>query len=217
MELAVDDFEHHLRVLDDQYEVVSLDDAISRWDETGSENLVVITFDDGYEDTFSQAHPMLVERGMPYLLYLATGMVESDSDPETLNWDQVETMFASGLVTVAAHTHSHPDLREMSEPMVEEQIEMSDQLFEKRLGQRPMHFAYPWGYWSEVADSAIRRRYETAALGGTYRSDRRDDPHLLSRFPVQLSDGSRWFEARLRGGLLGEEWLRRRLKGYSGP
>jgi len=82
---------------------------------------------------------------------------------------------------------------------------------------RPIHFAYPWEYWSRSADEAVRHRYTLAILGGTPQIRVAPDHHRLHRYPVQLSDVFACFIARLRSGLRGEEWLRRILKGYAGP
>ena len=47
MDLSEGDFKWQMEWLAENRQVVSLDQAISRWDEPGSEDLVVITFDDG--------------------------------------------------------------------------------------------------------------------------------------------------------------------------
>ncbi|MEX1125917.1 MAG: polysaccharide deacetylase family protein, partial [Acidimicrobiia bacterium] len=197
--------------------------AITRWSDSGSERLVVLTFDDGYRDTYTTAFPLLHEDGLPFTLYLATDSIETGrplgppEKAEPLSWDQIGMMLGSGLVTVGAHTHRHLDLRYLSVDEVEDELGTSDDLIETRLGVRPTHFAYPWGFWSPSADSAVSRRYASAALGGSARPPNRPEPHLLHRYPVQLSDGYRFFGARLRGGLRLEETIRRRLKGYNGP
>jgi peptidoglycan/xylan/chitin deacetylase (PgdA/CDA1 family) len=126
-------------------------------------------------------------------------------------------MIGTGLVTIGGHTHRHTDLREAPLEAVEEELVTSDTLIERRLGLRPSHFAYPWGFWSEGAASVVDERYATAAVAGSPRSGLDLDRHKVHRYPVQLSDGFRFFPARLRGGLRAEEQVRRWLKGYSGP
>jgi hypothetical protein len=54
-------------------------------------------------------------------------------------------------------------------------------------------------------------------IAATPTPGKRLDRFKIHRYPVQLSDGLRFFPARLRGGLRFEERARRRLKGYSGP
>ncbi|MGH8913628.1 MAG: polysaccharide deacetylase family protein [Acidimicrobiia bacterium] len=223
MEVTTDDFTRQLDWLSQNWEVVTFDQAVTRWDEPGADRLVALTFDDGYLDTFTTAFPMLRERQLPFLIYLATESIETGSPlgppgrADPLAWDHVVDMLSSGLVTIGAHTHRHRDLRHLPAEAVEEELTTSDGLIERRLGLRPDHFAYPWGYWSSTAAAVVDRRYETAAIAGTPRPGTTLDRHRLHRYPVQLSDGFRFFPARLRGGFRVEEQVRRWIKRYSGP
>jgi peptidoglycan/xylan/chitin deacetylase (PgdA/CDA1 family) len=223
MEVTVEDFNRQLDWVTRNRDVVGFDEAVSRWDDPGSDRLVALTFDDGYLDTYTTAFPLLRERGIPFQVYLATESIETGrplgppgrADP--LTWDQIVDMLSSGLVTIGAHTHRHTDLRNLPRDAVEEELETSDGLIRRRLGLQPSHFAYPWGYWSASAASVVDARYRTAVIAATHRPGGRLDPYRIHRYPVQLSDGFRFFPARLRGGLRLEESVRRRLKGYSGP
>lgn len=220
MEVSYDDFVWQLDWLADNRDVTSLGDAIARWDHDDAEQMVVITFDDGYQDTHRVAFPALAERKLPFTIYLCTSHMETrEGRPgaEPLRWDEVSQMMESGLVTLGSHTHTHPDLRTASADQVERELSTSDGLMISKLGVAPRHFAYPWGYWSEVADPYVRARYDSAALGSRHHAINPTDPHLLHRVPVQLSDRRVWFKRRLAGGLLLEERVRRRLRGYTGP
>ncbi len=223
MEVTVDDFRRQMEWLGSNREVVSLDQAIARWEEPGSETLVALTFDDGYRDTHTTAFPILARHGFPFLIYLATESIETGKPlgpthgAEPLGWDLIGEMLGSGLVTIGAHTHRHTDLRAIDPDRVEEELRTSDDLIERRLGVKPRHFAYPWGHWSQPAADVVDERYETAAVAGTPRPRAQLTKHQLHRYPVQLSDGFRFFPARLRGGLRAEEQVRRWLDRYSGP
>jgi len=224
MDVKVGDFEWQLDWLAANREVVDLETAVEQWAEAGSDRLVVLTFDDGYLDLYSTAYPMLLARDMPFTLYLATEMIESanmgagvNGAHQYLTWEMVNEMKGSGLVEIGAHTHTHRDLRNIDEKEIRSELATSDDLIAARTGVNPRHFAYPWGYWSPRADTVVMERYVTAVLGAAVRSDRAPLPHRLHRFPVQLSDGKRFFEKRLEGGLMAEELVRRRLRGYRGP
>jgi peptidoglycan/xylan/chitin deacetylase (PgdA/CDA1 family) len=221
MEVTTEDFVWQLDWLAQNRHVVGLDEALERWEEEGSENLVVLTFDDGYRDVHTTAFPLLKERGMPFTLYLATRAIETGNGhpgAEPLKWGQIEEMIASGLVTIGSHTHNHADLRALSTDEIVREIETSNELIESHFGLIPIHFAYPWGYWSVEADSIIRHHFRSAALGShSVGRIRGSDPFQMHRVPIQLNDGTMWFSSRIRGGLLAEEALRRILRGYRGP
>lgn len=217
MEVTSEDFEWQLDWLAEHRKVVDLETALSQWHSPDADQIVALTFDDGYSDTYTTAFPLLKIHGLPFTIFIATSYIGTDSE-RSLTWSQLEDMSATGLVTLGAHTHTHADVRRLEEAELVEELEISDSMIESRLGVRPRHFAYPWGYWAEHADAVIRDRYSSAVLGAPpSRISEAFDPFLIHRFPVQLSDGTRWFESRLKTGLMMEEELRRRLRGYRGP
>jgi peptidoglycan/xylan/chitin deacetylase (PgdA/CDA1 family) len=200
-------FERQLDLLASRGEVRSLDDALR--DGGG----VVISFDDGTRDFYERVLPLLIERHLPAVLYLATAMPD---DPEPLalgpgvSWSMLAESVQTGLVTVGSHTHTHADLARASEIEAEEEMRRSKELIEDRLGTACRHFAYPWGVGSAAADSVARRLYETAAIDG-WRTNRWGaiDPHRLGRTPILRSDGTVFFRIKVRGMLDSERYLYR--------
>lgn len=223
MEVPAAVFEQQMRWLQEQATIVGFEEAWRRRAEPGSERLVALTFDDGYDDMYRNAYPILRAAGLPFTLYLTTHPTESGepllagggADP--LTWRQVEDMAGSGLMTLGVHTHRHPDLRHLTGPEIMRDFETSNQLIEKRMNVVPRHFCYPYGFWSEQADRPIRELYETGVLGSGPSLGADTDPHLIPRVPVQLSDGMVWFRQKVRTGLRLEDRIRRRVKRYEGP
>jgi peptidoglycan/xylan/chitin deacetylase (PgdA/CDA1 family) len=62
-----------------------------------------------------------------------------------IRWEQLARMAADPLVTIGAHTVSHPVLCKMSEEAAAAEMRMSKQILEERLGRPVLHFAYPFG------------------------------------------------------------------------
>ncbi len=224
MDLATDHFRRHIDILTgSDFAVVSLDEAIAARSEPESDRYVVLTFDDGYDDMYRNAYPLLEDRQLPFTVYLTSNPIEARSPlseggrSTPITWDDVNTMQESGLVTVGAHTHTHPDFRTLDSAQAEEEIGISNDLIARRTGIRPEHFAYPWGYWSSACDRAVRDTYSSATLGGGKPVDASSDPLLINRIPVQLDDGVTFFSRKLHKGQRTEEYVRRRLAKYDGP
>lgn len=221
MEVTRGAFEFQLKWLMGHGSIVSLDEAIARRGERGASDLFVLTFDDGYRDIYSEALPLLTEAKVPYTVYVTTGPVESGvaatpgGRAEPLTWDQLRQM-AEGGATIGAHTHSHPDMRILTRPEAELEVERSNHLIEVRLGIRPKDFCYPYGFWSRSADDVVRSAYMTATLGAGPPVTAATDPYLVHRVPVQLSDSRPFFVRKMRSGLVNEERVRRRINGYRG-
>ncbi len=126
-------------------------------------------------------------------------------------------MHATGLVTIGNHTHTHPDLRDLAPAAVGIELDTSNRIIEERLGVRPKHFAYPKGWWSASAESAVQGRFTSAVLGEGPPNIGSTNPLRINRVAVQKSDGMRFFRRKLSTGLVLEEKLRRVLRGYQGP
>lgn len=202
--------------------IVSLSEGVNDLTSIEASNRFVLTFDDGYLGVWRHAFPVLRDLSAPFTLYLTTSPLETGAPlhsgaDQPLTWEAVRTMVESGLVTLGAHTHSHPDLRFTTQNEVRDELETSDALIESRTGQRPRHFAYPWGYWSESAHSSVRDRYETAALGSGPADTQGLNQGRFHRVPVLASDGAWVFQRRMYGGFRLEDRVRRRLKRYTGP
>jgi peptidoglycan/xylan/chitin deacetylase (PgdA/CDA1 family) len=200
-----------------------LDTALKRRGEPDAHQLYVITVDDGYQDLYTKAFPILRQRRLPFTLYLATQPAET-GQPLTpggkavpISWDQVNEMLQTGLMTLGAHTHTHPDLQKLTGDQVAEELDRSNELIESRTGISPRHFAYPKGIWAAGAEPMIRARYETAVLGAGEPIDVDTDLHRLPRVPIQRSDGVWFFKRKMKRGLRLEEGVRRRLRGYAPP
>lgn len=224
MEVSTEAFTKQLDWMQAKGEIVDLKTAIERRGDPDADKLFVVTFDDGYEDVYHNAFPLMKDRGIPFTLYLTTRPIETGEPLDTrypearpLTWDQVNEMTATGLATIGAHTHTHLDLRDAAADRISGELDRSNELIHRHTGSAPRHFTYPWGWWSETADPLVRERYETATVGSTSPITASSDLSTLGRFPVQSSDGMIWFTRRNARGLRLENVIRRRRAGYSGP
>lgn len=129
---------------------------------------VSLTFDDGLSTVHASALPLLRERRVPAHVFVISRWVGGDNrwpgqpagaTPFSLmNWDELEELHASGF-RIDAHTATHPDLRALSEPEIEAELEEADSTIEARLGRRPSFFAYPYGYHDARVRAVAARRY----------------------------------------------------------
>lgn len=196
--------------------VVSLDAllALVARDEAPAQPPVALTFDDGTADFADQAMPVLVQAGAPATLYLATDFIERGrSFPRggtPLSWGALGDALGTGLVTVGSHTHTHALLDRLPPDQVGQELDRSVKLIEDRLGITPRHFAYPKAVLgSAAAQEAVRLRFRSAAVAGTRPNPYgHTDPFRLSRSPVQVADGMRWFRQKARGGMALEDDVR---------
>ena len=62
-----------------------------------------------------------------------------------LNEKQLNLLSNSKLITIGAHTHTHPNLKILSDDDCEFEIKRSKDYLEKILSKKIKHFAYPYG------------------------------------------------------------------------
>ncbi len=199
--------------------VVSLADALERLtaNDTAMEPAIAVTFDDGTADFADAAMPILARHQIPVTLYIATDFIEQQrsfpDDGKPLSWAALADVHATGLVNVGSHTHRHRLLDRLRDDEVVDELDTSISLTRERLGVEPLDFAYPKAVApSSGAAQAVNARFRSAALAGTHNNPYGStDVHRLARSPIQTSDGMRWFEHKLAGGMAFEDTLRRSL------
>lgn len=187
----------------------------------------VLTFDDAYSDFYTRVYPLLQEYSIPATLFVTTGFVEEGkpypmlsnpgADVEPVSWEMLGEMSESGLITLGAHTHTHPVLSGLPSAQVEEELAQPLALFQRRLGIRPLHFAYPRGVASANVRKQVARYYESAVVGGGSRAMIEGfDRYRIPRIPIRRSDGWLFFRAKMHGWLQAEEPMYARLRMLAG-
>ena len=113
---------------------------------------VVLTFDDGYPDTYSIVMPVLKEYGFAGTVFVPT----YDTDQATrLNWQQVKEMKAAGL-TIASHSHHHERATDMTGSTFADEIKKSQAELKEQLGITNEYFCYPYGGYTKSAGDALK-------------------------------------------------------------
>jgi len=81
---------------------------------------------------------------------------------EAMGWDELRLIARDPLCTIGAHTINHYAVAELEEAEALQEMVASADRIEQELGQRPVHFAYPYG----DAGSAATRDFSLAAQAG---------------------------------------------------
>ncbi len=106
---------------------------------------IALTFDDGYEDFYINAFPLLKKYNLKGTFYVIINALDK---PGYITKAQLQEMAASGFVEIGSHTFNHPDLRLKQEADAVFEIKGSKGELEKMIGQPVLTFAYPYGYYN---------------------------------------------------------------------
>jgi peptidoglycan/xylan/chitin deacetylase (PgdA/CDA1 family) len=142
---------------------------------------IILTFDDGYEDAYTSAFPLLQKYKMKGVFYL---IVSKIGTPGYLNWEEILEMQKAGMA-FGSHTLAHPDLRNLDIVNLEKEIKESREILGQKLREEITDFCYPSGKYSDVVMAELRKdNYETAVTTNSGISSLKDDPFLLKRLRI---------------------------------
>jgi peptidoglycan/xylan/chitin deacetylase (PgdA/CDA1 family) len=154
---------------------------------------VVLTFDDGYADFYTDTLPELQRHGFTATLYVVTAFIgntsrwlqrEREAMRPLLTWPQLAEISASGI-ECGAHSHTHPALDMLPPSVARAEIIRSKELLEERLDQHVLSFAYPYGYYNTRVQEAVRTcGFTSACAVRLAMSSLHDDPYALARLAI---------------------------------
>jgi peptidoglycan/xylan/chitin deacetylase (PgdA/CDA1 family) len=156
---------------DHGFHIVSLHQAVMAIQNHGGlpSRSVVLTFDDGYADFFSNAVPILQSYGFTATSFVITGRMGWGG---FMTPSQIVAVDSMGF-TIGAHTVDHVALAAQVPARASWEIKQSQVTLEALLGHPVRDFAYPYGSFNQYDMGQARSLgFETAVstLSGTWHS-----------------------------------------------
>lgn len=155
--LAPDVFRAHMDALFYQgftpISLYDLDDALQTGEPLPAKP-VVLTFDDGYLDHYTNVFPVLQQYGFTATFFIITSMAD-ESNPAHLSWAQITEMSSAGM-DMEPHTKTHPDLRARDYDFLVYQMLGSIESLQAYTGKTPHMFSYPIGHYDEATLAVAR-------------------------------------------------------------
>jgi peptidoglycan/xylan/chitin deacetylase (PgdA/CDA1 family) len=148
------------------------------------DDVVAVTFDDGYRSVDELARPILDRHGLPGTVFVPTRLIGGDApmvwegidqwiggphEQELLpmSWQKLGSLADSGW-EIGSHTLTHPHLTEIGTDELRDQLVESRHECSEKLGRDCTSIAFPYG---EVDDRVIREAeaagYSAAAMLAT--------------------------------------------------
>lgn len=137
---------------------------------------IIITFDDGYDDAFTAAYPVLKENDFIGTFYIIRNYVGRTN---YMNQTQIDEM-ADNNMEIGSHSLNHPDLAKSSEVIQHKQI------FDSKLFATT--FCFPSGKFNNTTISLIKEAGYTTAVT-TKEGIANQDSNLLELPRVRMTDG----------------------------
>jgi peptidoglycan/xylan/chitin deacetylase (PgdA/CDA1 family) len=162
VDLPLDVFRSQMCELADVARVVSLTDALT-YLETGAgceQPVVVITFDDAFDNFRTRAWPVLSRLGLPCTLYVPVGFLEGTAGAPLRGAERLSPMPLAAVrdlavdarLTIGSHSWCHGDLRALTQTDLAEDLRRSRHRLEDVTGNPVDHFCYPRAKWSRAVE-----------------------------------------------------------------
>jgi len=168
---------------------------------------IVISFDDGFQDIFDIAAPILSERNMPFTVFVTPRFIMR-KDHRYL--DQVSLIELSKIngCTIGAHGYTHKPLTECTNTELLNELVNSKKWLEDKLSIGINTMSYPHG----AVDQRVRYAVENAGYllsassqpGVNYSSI---DPLWLNRTDIWSIDNMNTFEQKVKGYWDWMKWM----------
>lgn len=198
LSVSPENFEAQLRYLIERgFEPVTLESLVTylQLGHPLPENPVILTFDDGFKDQYTNAYPLLRKYGFEGTFFVITRFADEER-PEYLSWSEIERLHADGM-EIGSHSYTHPSLAGKSFDYVVWQVLGSREAIEARTQEPVRFFSYPSGQYDQLTIDVLRSAGYWGAVtvesGSTQTSDR---PFEFKRIRVRgsydLGDFDHW-------------------------
>ena len=164
--VTIEQFEAHINeFIKTKYNIESLNYIVDTIINDGnlSENTIGISVDDADRSFLNTAWPIFKENNIPVTLFVNTSTIVKNNK-NYLNWDEIRLLKKEG-VEIGAHSHTHAHMPDLDLIEIKNEIEKSNKIFLKELGEIPMIFAYPYGEADERIIELLKEYKYKVAFG----------------------------------------------------
>lgn len=195
-----ENFIQHMKILKRHFSVISPAELSS--DSPIKKPRILITFDDGKENNFTEALPLLREFGFPAIYFITTGFVGRQG---YMSEDEIQQA-SYNAVTIGSHSVTHADFGLISTTQTAIELKKSKQFLDVLTNTNTVSFAYPYGnlHNTKESDRELLRKlgYAHAFVFGPFNNYRMNDLYRIPRFAVTDSLGHTFFRQIVRAFLL---------------
>lgn len=125
------------------------------------ENPIILTFDDGYNDAYDNAFPILQEFGFTGTFFIITDLADEEIEGY-MNWEKIAEMAEAGM-SIQSHSRTQGDLRGRDHDELLVDLTASQQAIARHTNTTPHYLAYPRGLYNDEVLAAVE---EAGFAGG---------------------------------------------------
>lgn len=165
---------------------------------------IVLTFDDGFQNFYTTAFPVLADYNFTATVFLVAAHCEKyndwDGDLPTIersrlmSWNEIKELHNYGI-EFGAHSLTHPDLTRIPLEQVKRELSESKMVIEDRLGGAVEMFAYPYGKFNISVKRLTAENYAAACSTNLGKVQKESDFYSLERVDTYYLKNERIFKS----------------------
>jgi len=198
LRVSKENFKKQMRYLKDNNYTTLTVDELYNYMETGEivpKKPIIITFDDGYEDNYINAYPILKELKFNATVFVITNTIDIEKNYLTTN--EIKSMDANNI-RIESHTASHEHLTKISYNDNIKTMKSSKDKLEKILKRKINFIAYPYGEYNKNTIKATKEVGYTLAFSTDFGwIDKSSNIYSLGRIFVNSNFSFDEFKSKL--------------------
>lgn len=182
------------------YRTINIDELLSylNGERISAKKQILITFDDGYENNYINAYPILKKMNLVATICVCTayiGIKESIFErekyikgkiPENYLTEEEIVEMSQSNISFCSHGVNHFYMDELEEKDLENEINKSKEKLEKILDKEISFFCYPYGRYNEKTIEALKNaEYQGAFTIKRGKVTKEDNPYELKRLVIK--------------------------------
>jgi peptidoglycan/xylan/chitin deacetylase (PgdA/CDA1 family) len=160
-----------------------------------SQTGVLFTFDDGTRDHFEVVRPLLRQYGIRALFYVSTAKLDRT---KYLTSDEVRALSEEGH-TIGSHSSTHRRLDVLPLEELREELELSATAIQNLIGQWPIHFAPPGGFYNSNFERVAQEAGYSFCRTMDWGYNRVFNPMRIEGIPMIPAVGSYILKSAIQG------------------
>ena len=177
------------------YESINLNQI----ENVSSNKKFVVTFDDGYENVYTYAMPILKKLNFKATCFFVCNFINKSNDwdktfknyvkKKIMTYDQIKS-WAQNNFEIGSHSFDHKNLNTLNDKEIIKQLNESKLFIKKIFSRNVESFSYPYGKYNKEISLLVKKYYKFAVTTKRSRFDKSKFSLLeIPRIPINPDTG----------------------------